>query len=202
MSGDNEIEAKFLVRSMPVLRQRLLDLGAELLSSQVHETNRRFDTPDRRLARDGRALRLRQDSAVTLTYKGPGKFDDGVRSRVELELQVDDLGRAEELLKQLGYVVTFTYEKIRTTLALAGARIMLDELPYGDFVEIEGEAALIRHTAGLLQLRWETAIAQSYLGLFERLQHALDLPFHDLSFSNFSGRSISPGDLGVVPADV
>ena len=48
-------------------------------------------------------------------------------------------------------------------------QVMLDELPYGNFVEIEGETVESIHgLADQLGLNWDAAIATSYNALFDR----------------------------------
>ena len=196
-----EVEVKFYVARLSDLSRSLQAEGAELLSARVRELNLRFDTPDRALARDGRALRLRRDAETTLTYKGPSSFEDGIRSRSEFEVTVDDLDRARRVLEALGYAVTFRYEKFRTTYRLAQASIMLDELPYGDFVELEGEHLTLKPLATRLGLGWEAAVKPSYHGLFEQVKRSLNLPFNDLTFTDFEGIKVRPVDLAVTPAD-
>jgi hypothetical protein len=79
---------------------------------------------------------------------------------------------------------------------------MLDELPYGSFVEIEGETLEgIRLVTDQLNLNWTTAIGTSYSALFDRVQRALKSSFQDLSFSNFEGIKVQASDLGVDAAD-
>lgn len=196
-----EVEVKFLIQRLADISRRLEDLGAVVESKRVLEHNLRFDTPDRRLEREHQALRLRQDSASTLTFKGPSSLQDGIRTRTEIETRVDDFSRTRLLLEALGYVVTFEYEKFRTTYALAETSIMLDELPYGDFVEIEGDPRAIKVVAGQLGLRWEAAIQDSYLGLFEKLRARRDLPFAGLTFGDFASHAAHVRDLGIEPAD-
>ena len=60
-------------------------------------------------------------------------------SRTEIEFGVDDFAKAKQFLEHLGYQSILVYEKYRTTYELDHAHIMLDELPYGNFIEIEGE---------------------------------------------------------------
>lgn len=196
-----EVEVKFQVQRLADVSRRLEDLGAIVECKRVLEHNLRFDTPDRRLEREHRGLRLRQDSTNTITFKGPTSHSDGIRVRTEIETRVDDFSRARLLLEALGYVVTFEYEKYRTTYALAGTRIMLDELPYGDFIEIEGDPQSIKVVAGQLGLRWEAAIQDSYPGLFEKLRARHDLPFPGLTFGNFASHEAHVRDLGIEPAD-
>ena len=79
---------------------------------------------------------------------------------------------------------------------------MLDELPYGNFVEIEGEFEELKPLAQMLGLNWDAAIPASYHSLFDRVSISRNLTFRDLSFEKFKDIKISPGDLGVEPADV
>lgn len=198
MSTGTELEVKFYLPGLSALQARLEALGAQLAQPRVHEVNLRFDTPNGSLARSYRVLRLRQDTQARLTYKGPGSIQDGARLRQELEFTVGDFATAQALLKALGYQVSVMYEKYRTTYHLDNVEVTLDEMPYGDFAEIEGpDGASIRAAADRLGLDWGTRILDSYLMLFDRLRASLGLAFRDLSFANFEGVSVTPEMLGV-----
>jgi adenylate cyclase class 2 len=197
--SDQELEVKFYLSDLPALRARLEATGAQLVQPRVHETNLRFDTPSGDLTRGYRVLRLRQDSKARLTYKGPGKLVDGVRSRQELEFTVSDFGTAHHFLEALGYEVSVMYEKYRATYTLDGVLVTLDEMPYGNFAEIEGpDGASIRKTAEVLGLDWERRILDSYIMLFDRLRERFGLAFRDLSFENFKSLTVTEDmlDLG------
>jgi adenylate cyclase class 2 len=199
--GGLETEVKFFVLRLPILQGRIAAVGGRLLTPRTHERNLRFDTPDGSLRRAGEVLRLRRDSENHLTFKGPSEFKDGARSRTELEIIVGDFDDAQRILEALGYVVVFEYEKYRTTFQLGEVQVMLDELPTGDFVEIEGRHGLLQPAAELIGLDWSTAITESYHALFERLQLATGLTFRDLTFSNFEGGAKQGIAMGVQPAD-
>lgn len=203
MSEDEqELEIKLYLSNMEALRVRLEALGARLVQPRVHEFNLRFDTPAEDLARSSRVLRLRRDTASYLTYKGPRAIVGGVRARQEIEFTVGDFEAARALFEALGYQVSIIYEKYRATYSLGEMLVTLDQLPYGDFTEIEApDAGRIRATADKLGLDWEARITESYVALFERLRQGLNLPFHDLTFENFAGMKITPAELGVRPAD-
>jgi len=80
--------------------------------------------------------------------------------------------------------------------------VALDEMPTGDFLEIEGpDSESIRSAALQLELNWEARILDSYTVLFERTRERLGFNFRDLSFENFKGMKISPTLLGVRIAD-
>jgi adenylate cyclase, class 2 len=209
-----ETEAKFYVLDLERIGSRLHSLEALLIQDRVLETNIRFDLPDGRLRSEGRVLRLRQDTEARLTYKSGSTNEQGVLSRREIEFVVEDFERAGQFLEALGYQKLFYYEKYRTTYALqtsevlktseVSTHVMLDELPYGNFVEIEGEnIESIQATADKLNLKWDTAIPTSYHMLFERLcaKHP-ELDRTELSFSALHGRNISIKDLSIRAGDV
>ncbi len=197
-----EKEVKFFISDLPGLKDRLLSLGAVMVQPRTREMNYRFDTPDGSLATSGRALRLRHDVRDILTFKGPSNTVDGVRVRPEYEVEVDNIGNAWLILQGLGYELVVSYEKWRTVYSLNNLMITLDELPYGYFTEIEGsDTAVIRSTAAVLSLNWETRIESSYLELFEILKQKMNLAMRDLTFAEFVDIPLTSADLGVTPAD-
>ena len=199
--NNSEIEAKFHVRDLSKVAARLAEVNANLTQPRTHEVNLRFDTPEHSLRQSGRVLRLRQDNKIRMTYKSASEKSDGILSRTEIEFAVEDFDKAKQFLEALGYKTLVMYEKFRTTYELNGTRIMLDELPYGNFIEIEGNSNQeIRSTADKLGLKWVT-IEISYHALFERLCKARNLTIKDLSFENFNGMPISADELGIRPAD-
>lgn len=203
MSGnDQEIEAKFYIQNLSRIKEQLEELGAALTQQRVLETNIRFDLPGARLRAEGRVLRLRRDTEARLTYKSAGKNEHGVLSREEIEFVVGDFEKAKQFLEALGYQKLVYYEKYRTTYELNETLIMLDELPYGNFIEIEGKTIEAVHlVARQLDLNPERAISASYHALFERVCQSLRLSIEDLSFANFVNIQVSPDDLSVHAAD-
>ena len=200
--NQQELEIKLYLADLPALKGKLEISGAKLIEARLHEINLRFDLPDGELTRKAQVLRLRQDTAARMTYKGPGETIDGVHARREIEFTVGDFQSAQLLLESLGYQVSLMYEKYRTTYSLDGLQVTLDEMPYGNFSEIEGtDTSAIHHAAMKLDLSWEARILESYTTLFDQLQEKLGLTFQNLSFVNFAELNITPEDLGVIPAD-
>ena len=205
-AGGQETEAKFYVRELSRIKSRLEELGARLVQERVLETNIRFDLPGAPLRAEGRVLRLRRDTEVKLTYKSASTKEQGVLSREEIEFAVEDFEKAKRFLEALGYEKLVYYEKYRTTYSVQPSEgfiyIMLDELPYGNFVEIEGETVEAIHAvADQLHLNWKTAIGRSYNALFERARKSLNIPLQDLSFVEFKNIEVDALHLGVQAAD-
>jgi adenylate cyclase class 2 len=196
-----ETEVKFCTFNLSQIEVILRELKAHLFSPRTLEINLRFDTASGDLMRAGRVLRLRKDDLVRLTYKDNSQNIKGALSRREIEFIANDFDSAKQFIEALGYEVVFIYEKYRTTYEYKGTHIMLDELPYGNFIEIEGELETLRPIANELQLDWDKAIPASYHALFERLCKSRGLTFRDLTFENFKGIQVSPEDMMIEYAD-
>ena len=112
-------------------------------------------------------LRLRRANNETiLTFKGPARFESGVKRRREFETSVADGEAAEAILAGLGLTKRFRYEKRREEWKFEDCLIALDQTPLGDFVEIEGDPTQIRRAVSLLELDSSEAIPYSYAKLY------------------------------------
>jgi adenylate cyclase class 2 len=198
-----ELEVKYFITDLNRMIDKLDRLGASLKKERVHEFNLIFDTRDRDLASSGQVLRLRKDWKSYMTFKGPGVTGADVLNRQEIQIAVSNFGSAEKLLTALGFEVSMVYEKYRTLYQYDQVDITLDEMPYGDFIEIEGPTASdIMETSDMLGLSWDKRILVRYTDLFEDLRKRLDLDFRDLVFNEFQELKITQFDLGVQPADL
>ena len=204
MSTNNlEIEVKFLIFNLPALLENIKRLGAFELRPRMLEVNLRFDTSDRRLSNRAQVLRLRQDDQAILTFKSSGEIVDGVISRTELEVVVSNFQSTRAILEALGFQVYMTYEKYRQNFQLNGLVASVDEMPYGNFIELEGSSPEhVRATAALLGLDWEQRINLSYTALLGIFNHNTGHAFQDISFEVFSGVDVSPEQLGLAYADI
>jgi adenylate cyclase class 2 len=183
---------KFLVNDLGAVRQHLAAMGAALGVARVFERNVRFDTPDEALLRRQELLRLRQDVRSRLTFKGPAGEDAASEAKVreEIELEIGDFDRLALIFQRLGFRPVQTYEKYRETFHWQSVEVVLDELPFGQFVELEGPEVEIKQAAGSLGLDWSNRVLANYLALMELARREFDLPFSDLTFANFERRPV------------
>jgi adenylate cyclase class 2 len=138
-----------------------------------------------------------------VTYKGPGSEQGGVRIRQEIEFVVSDFDSARNLFKALGYDLALMYEKYRTVYDLDDVHVTLDEMPYGNFIEVEGPLPdSIQAVSRRLGVDWEARILDSYTALFEQLRAVRGFTFRDLSFDNFSDLKTPLLELGYRFADL
>jgi len=202
MGSKLEQEVKFYLSNIAALERKLVELGAMMEQPRTHEVNLRFDTPDRRLTDHFQVLRLRQDARVRMTFKNPSDPESEVSAREELEVEVSDLDTAQSILESLGFEVMVIYEKYRAAYLLDGVEISLDEMPFGNFCEIEGpDAESIQRTSAKLGLNWEARGKLSYLALFSMIKQNLNLDIQNLDFDSFSGLKVDPEDFGMRAAD-
>lgn len=198
-----EREIKFYLQNLDAIRERVRMCGAKETRPRILERNLRLDTADRRLQKGGRLLRLRQDDQVWVTYKDNAQVEDGILARTEIEFKADDLAVAKKLFEALGFQVVVLYEKYRQVFKIGDVEVTLDELPFGNFMEIEASNnVLIEGVAQMLGLDWSKGILTNYLGLFEIAKRNADLPFNDLTFDNFEGLDLGYEILQVEPADI
>lgn len=197
-----EQEVKFYIHDLAGLIARAQVTGADLARERVFERNLRLDTPEGDFAKAGRVLRIRQDDQVRVTYKDNARSENGVMVRTEIEFNADNFEVTRKLFEALGYRVSVIYEKYRQVYRIGDVELMIDELPFGSFIEIEASnAVLIEGVAQMLGLDWSKSINTNYLGLFEIARKNRGFDFQDLTFKNFEGVSITAADLGVQPAD-
>lgn len=164
------------------IKIRLLDYPASaqlrLQAAQFHitvprrfEANTLYDTADLKLKKAQMLLRLRQvgDESI-VTWKGPG-IPGPHKIRPELETSVGSLATLDQILRALGYIPSFRYEKYRTEYRRRDATadegvVTLDETPIGNFFELEGAAAWIDQTAALLGFDRGAYVLASYGRLY------------------------------------
>jgi len=200
--SDRELEVKFFIRDLPEMEKRLVAIGATLVQPRTHEYNLRFDTPSGDLGQRESMLRLRRDAASHVTYKGPSTTLGGVLARTEIEFDVSNFAAAQKLIEALGFRSKFVYEKYRTTYALDGLKVTLDEMPYGNFVEVEGkQAEPIQAAAKKLKLDWAQRLPETYISIFRRLKELFSLQFNDVTFENFKNIKYDLERAGVHFAD-
>ncbi|MCU0476130.1 MAG: class IV adenylate cyclase [Anaerolineae bacterium] len=185
--GQNtETEIKLWVDDLDAVAERVLALGGEMTDERVFERNMRYDTAKETLTQRGAVLRLRQDSRARLTYKEGAQAVEGVVSRFEAEVEVSDFDTTDMILRLLGYQHKMVYEKYRTTYVLDGCEIVLDELPFGRFIEIEGEHKAILGLVARLGLADAVRVKMSYVHAFEVIRRRMGLGFEDATFEQFA----------------
>jgi adenylate cyclase class 2 len=114
-------------------------------------------------------LRLRRvgDRAV-LTYKERFPSTESIKRQREDETRVEDADAMDAILEALGFAPALVYEKRRATWRLGEAEIVIDELPFGLFMEIEASEPEIRKIERTLAVKGLRAEHATYPQLTQR----------------------------------
>jgi adenylate cyclase class 2 len=172
-----EIEKKYRLTETQryEVERRLPEIGA-IFESQEFEENTLYS--GEMLNAGTSVLRLRRilDGAEStnvaqhaiLTFKLRFPSSSAIKQQQEDETQVSDGDAMEAILEALSFVPALVYEKRRATWRLGEAEIVIDELPFGLFMEIEGPATEIRKLERRLAIKGLKAEHATYPQLTER----------------------------------
>lgn len=115
-------------------------------------------------------VRIRKtDNKTLLTYKKRIQNESDVKEQIEHETGVSNPEAAEAIIAELGLKAILIYEKFRETWKLPTAEIVIDELPFGLFMEIEGSEDEIAKTESLLGIEDLETEHETYPRLAARL---------------------------------
>lgn len=147
-----EIEKKYrLDQSLAEALARELEAMGALFLGEDFEENIIFG--GKMLAENNAIIRIRKTrEKCLLTYKQRIESTSGFKHQLEEETQVSDAEAMLRILGLLGFQQRVVYEKRRRTWRFRDTEVMLDELPFGFFAEIEGSITAIREAELLLGL--------------------------------------------------
>jgi len=187
METNIEIEVKLACDDLDRIRKAGFALS--LKEPRHFEDNWLLDSSDRALSNQGAALRVRRAGGKGLvTYKGAPRENAGslLKIREEIESEAGEPERMVELFERLGFYRAFQYQKYRTVYALAlegrEIEVTYDELPIGNFIEIEGEEGLVTSVLERAGFSAKDVIRESYPELQAARCKARGVPLEDLVF--------------------
>lgn len=167
-----EIEKKYRLtkrQRVEVLR-RLPQIGAKRKGEEF-EVNTLYASETLDLGRS--ILRLRRiGKRGILTYKERLPTRSDIKQQRENETRVDNPDELELILAALGFSPALVYEKRRETWRLGKVEIVIDELPFGLFMEIEGTEQGIREVESKLAIKRLRSESATYPQL--SLKHGID----------------------------
>jgi len=123
---------------------------------------------------------------IVLTVKVKKVEDNRIFEREETEVRIEKGESLEDLrniLKSLGFTKEVVFEKKRRNLSREDVVISFDVLPFGFFVEFEGEPGAIEKYVREFNLLGKPRIIRSYLGLWEDYKNRNGIKENDCLFS-------------------
>ncbi|MFH0955227.1 MAG: class IV adenylate cyclase [Candidatus Micrarchaeota archaeon] len=178
-SNNREIEIKFRIQNPEEIRKKIMKSGK--LIGKAFEKTIRFDTKTKNLEKEEKFIRIRSGFSNTLTFKRKIENKE-FREREEIELEISDIEKMRQILKNLGFDKELIMEKHREKWKFKDAEIALDTLPMGTFVEIEGSEQSIKETAKLLGLDFENRILETYWEIWKDYTKKNRIQSEDITF--------------------
>lgn len=148
MINQQEIEVKLKItkKGLEPLKGLLAESGAKDLGKfeqtdillDYLEKGKTFGTYDQ-------ALRIRNEKSkgktkTTFTFKGTPEIDkSGKKTRDEFNAEVDNYKSLMKVLRPIGFEKVIKITKSRHKFKLDGVKVVIDQLKFGNFVELEGE---------------------------------------------------------------
>ena len=181
-----ETEIKLWLRGgLSKIRHALREAGFRISKHRALESNILFDNAKRTLRKHGKLIRVRRVGKHTLlTYKGPSE-PSRYKKRQEIEIELPLASPIGAILTLIGHHPVFRYEKYRTEYGKRNndGKVLVDETPSGNFLEIEGSPRWIDRTAKLLRFSKKDYVTRSYGYLYlahcrERRIRPKDMLFH------------------------
>ena len=160
-----EIEKKYKLTQgqRRAIERRMREMS--LVSGQVeHEENTIYRGGS--LDQPGRALRLRRvNGRAILTFKQRRPSKSPIKHQEEHEVSVADADAIAQILSKLNYRPGLVYEKRRTRWKVGQAKVVIDELPFGLFMEIEAPVREIKRVEKLIGAAKLPAVMETYPSL-------------------------------------
>ncbi len=139
----NEIEKKYRLSEAEKagVLESLDEIGAEFQGEDFEE-NILFANDE--LISKQAVLRLRRIGERTIiTFKQKVQSNSAAKHHTEYETEVADFDEIAKIVENLGFRRALVYEKRRRTWNFRQVEIVLDTLPFGEFMEIEGSLTAI-----------------------------------------------------------
>jgi adenylate cyclase class 2 len=147
-----EIEKKYRLNGeqKEAVQRRLSEINADHAGEEFEE-NTLFGS--RVIDLGNSVLRLRRKgTTAVLTQKQRLPGESAIKHQQENETVVEDGDAMAAILTALGFAPTLIYEKFRDTWRIDDVEVVIDRLPFGLFMEIEGSEANIAAMEQKLQI--------------------------------------------------
>lgn len=178
-----EVEIKFRVTSITDLEKALTSVGFHQQTPPTFEKNVLYDNESGELKRRGDVLRIRRYGETwKLTHKRSKGTDARHKTREENETTIANGEQMDSILRGLGYLPNFVYEKVRAEWTDGTGEVVLDQTPIGVIAEIEGAPGWIDRTATALGIDQRQYLTSSYAALFFEWKMQTGSPAQNMTF--------------------
>lgn len=121
-----------------------------------------------------------------MSYKKPFDSNSNIKKEIEYEINVSDFDNAKKIIEAMGFFPVSSYERYRTTFERDNVKIMIDEFPFANFVEVEGDEVDVVNVSKELGFNIEDSLSLPCDTLFQKWRKERGLQFKEhLTFEDF-----------------
>jgi len=184
-----ELEYKFWVKNKTRLI-KVLDKMADGKTSRECQKTVMFDNPAGLMQETDGRIRVRTLGELgnkIFTYKKPLPSQGGAKREIEYEISFcDPDGQIEKILAAMEFTPTTSYERYQTKWEIDGVKVTLDEYPFAEAVEREGEKRMIEKLAKELGFDPKEGLTKPIDTLFQEWRKKRGLSFKPhMQFNDF-----------------
>jgi adenylate cyclase class 2 len=180
-TNSHEVEIKFKIDDPNLIRKILKREGMHFIGKAFEKTFR-FDTADKNLEQRGQFLRVRTGFKNVITFKRKIKNEE-FKEREEVELEISDAEKMKMILENLGFTKILIMEKYREKWRSDDIEIVIDRLPMGMFIEIEGEEKVIKEMVKTLGFDFKDRITGTYWDLWREFSKKENIKNENIIFN-------------------
>lgn len=169
-----EIEKKYRLTEerRATIEADLREAGAEYVGRDLEE-NTIYSSDS--LREKGGVVRIRRtETKNKFTFKKRIANDSDVKQQIEHETDIGDADEVNSILTELGLSPVLVYEKRRDTWKFRSVELVIDELPFGLYMEIEGSLTAIKEAEMLLDIEDLETENETYPRLTRKFGEEID----------------------------
>ena len=160
MAIETEKKYRLTERRRETILKNLKEIKAEFVGADFEEN---IIFQEETFSENPPILRIRKTEKKTvLTFKKRIQNEFAVKQQIEHETDIGDADAAEKIIENVGFIKSLVYEKRRETWRFRQVEIVLDELPFGSFMEIEGSVTAIAEAEMFLEAEEFEAVHETY----------------------------------------
>lgn len=165
-----EKQVKYKINNFDYISKRLIEIEAIFIGGFMEKTIR-YDNDDLKCSNNGVFIRTKSGMKNVLTLKEiPTDSSNTSFERITTEVEVDNINKIGYILEKIGLTKKFIMEKYRLFFKYDNVDILIDELPFGIYLEIKGEDNEINRVTKMLNIDEADLIKMTYWDIYDKIK--------------------------------
>ena len=165
-----EKQVKYKINNFDYISKRLIEIEAIFIGGFMEKTIR-YDNDDLKCSNNGIFIRTKSGMKNVLTLKEiPTDSSNTSFERITTEVEVDNINKIGYILEKIGLTKKFIMEKYRLFFKCDNVDILIDELPFGIYLEIKGEDNEINRITKMLNIDETDLIKMTYWDIYDKIK--------------------------------